>query len=276
MEGHPANVPGGWTDCGRPGTAVYVCALTVYEGHLYAGTFEAGEREAGHVYRYDGAAWTDCGAPDRCNAVTALAVYDGALYAGVSHYRSVGSSLNESPNLHPGGRIYRYAGGQKWTDCGKPSGPSASRVVNLDYMMRFVGWLPEEVDGIHGLAVYDGRLYTIPMYHQGLFRYEGGTTWTDCGTPGVRLMSLTVFNGDIYGAGNEGGKRGGVYRYQGEGNWARTGDQPGVDQTYAFAVHEGKLYSGTWPEATVFRYDRGESWTNCGRLGAEMTALFSA
>jgi hypothetical protein len=263
-----------WTDCGRPGNAIYAVALAVHGGHLYAGTFETGAHESGRVYRYEGGAtWADCGSPDPCNSVTSLAVFDGALYAGVSHYRSIGSSLAESGNLRPGGRVYRYAGGSLWVDCGRPQGPSSGRVVNPDYMRRFVGWTPEEVDGIHGMAVFDGALYAIPMYHQGLFRYDGGTGWTDCGTPGCRLMSLAVYNGHLYGAGNEGNKRGGVYRYDGGTVWTRTGDQAGVDQTYAFAVHEGKLYSGTWPEATVFRYEGGETWTKRGRLGEELEVM---
>ena len=275
-----------WADCGRPGNNIFVFALAVHEGQLYAGTFEHDADEAGHVYRYAGdAEWIDCGSPDRCNSVTALAVHEGQLHAGVSYYRAAGSSLSESPNLHPGGKIYRYAGGKKWVDCGRPSGPSVSQAVNLEYMMRFIGWLPDQVDGIHNLTVYGGRLYAIPMYHQGLFRYEGGTRWTDCGTPGVRLMSLAAFNGRLYGAGNDGNKRGGVYQYGGEKTWTRTGDQPGVNQTYSFAIHEGKLYTGTWPEATVFRYDgregrrsgessgEGETWTSCGRLGNEMEVM---
>ena len=55
-----------WTDRGRPGDAVYVMAMAVHDGALFAGTCEAGEGETGHVYRYDGGTrWVDCGAPDR-------------------------------------------------------------------------------------------------------------------------------------------------------------------------------------------------------------------
>ena len=34
--------PGGWKDCGRPGDSVFVMALAVYEGHLYAGVCKPG------------------------------------------------------------------------------------------------------------------------------------------------------------------------------------------------------------------------------------------
>src|SRR6266542_189942 len=46
--------PSGWINCGRPGKAVLVFALTTHEGHLYAGTCEPGKDESGHVYRYAG------------------------------------------------------------------------------------------------------------------------------------------------------------------------------------------------------------------------------
>jgi hypothetical protein len=237
-----------WVDCGRPGNNLFVCALAVYDGALYAGTFETEAEETGHVYQYEGGTkWIDCGAPDPCNAVAALAVYDGRLYAGAARYRAQGSALPESRNPHPGGKVYRYEGGMKWTDCG-----------NLG-----------EADTAWAMAVHHGDLYALPIYHQGVWRYTGGRDWTYCGTPGVRLMALGVFDGRLYGAGNEGGGQGGVYRYDGGAQWTCVGRQTGVDQVYSFATYEGRMYVGTWPAATVFRYDGGDTWTNAGRLGNE-------
>ena len=93
-----------WTDCGRPGNARYVMAMAVYDGQLYAGTYEEGEKEAGHVYRYDGGTeWIDCGSPDKANAIGSLAVYQGKLYAGSARYNAEGSALVKSPNWQPGG-----------------------------------------------------------------------------------------------------------------------------------------------------------------------------
>ena len=86
-------------------------------------------------------------------------------------------------------------------------------------------------------------------------------------------MSLGVFDGHLYGAGNEGNKRGGIYRYDGGTTWTRTGDQAGVDQVYSFAVYGGNLHAGTWPDARVFRYDGGEVWTDCGRMGEELEVM---
>ena len=64
---------GEWIDCGRPGNNLRVYSLCVFEGNLYAGTFETGADESGGVYRYDGdAGWIDCGHPDRCNTMASL------------------------------------------------------------------------------------------------------------------------------------------------------------------------------------------------------------
>ena len=100
-----------WVDCGRPGNNLRVYSLAVYNGDLYTGTFEWGADEAGHMYRYAGGqTWEDCGSPDPCNTVASLAVYKGELYGGVSRYKAGGSALEDSPNKHPGGAIYRYTG----------------------------------------------------------------------------------------------------------------------------------------------------------------------
>ena len=54
-----------WQDCGRPTEkSNYVSnSLTVFDGHLYAGTTDAHEKaDWCHVYRYEGGQnWSDCG-----------------------------------------------------------------------------------------------------------------------------------------------------------------------------------------------------------------------
>ncbi|MFO0947270.1 MAG: LamG domain-containing protein [Planctomycetota bacterium] len=244
--------PEKWVDHGRPGNSLYIMALTVWEGALYAGTFETGAEESGHVYRFAGGEhWEDCGSPDPCNAVSALAVFEGKLYAGVAKYRSGGSALPDSPNPHLGGKVYRYEGNKQWTCCGKLG----------------------EADAVMGLAVYDGQLFAIPLYHQGTYRYEGGENWADCGTSGVRLMALGVYNGHLYGAGNEGKGKGGVYRYDGGRTWSHAGEQEGVTQVYSFATYEGSLFAGTWPNAAVFQFDGERTWKDVGRLGMELEVM---
>ena len=246
---------GAWADCGRPGNNLRVYSLCVFDGDLYAGTFESAADEAGSVYRYDGqAGWEPCGSPDAANTVAALCVFQGELYTGTSRYRAGGSALPESENRNPGGAMYRYAGGGQWVSVGRLEG----------------------ADSCAGMAVYRGELYAIPLYSQGVFRYRGGECWEHCGTPGRRMMSLGVFNGHLYGAGNEGGESGGVFRYAGGSEWVHAGGQDGVSQVYSFAAHHGKLHAGTWPEGKVFRDDGQDPWTCVGRLGEELEVMAMA
>ncbi|MCY4436883.1 MAG: LamG domain-containing protein [Chloroflexi bacterium] len=241
-----------WVDCGRPGNNLRVYSLAVYNGDLYTGTFEWGADEAGHMYRYAGGqTWEDCGSPDQSNTVASLAVFRGELYAGTSCYRAGGSALEDSPNKHPGGAIYRYMGDASWEYCGRLAG----------------------AESIAGMAVYNGELYAIPLYSQGVFRYLGGQDWEYCGTPGRRMMAITVFKGHLYGAGNEGG---GVFRYDGGTDWTPCGFQEGVTQVYSFAAYRGELYVGTWPNGTVFRWDGQETWEDVGRLEDEKEVMAMA
>ena len=90
------------------------------------------------------------------------------------------------------------------------------------------------------------------------------------------MMSLGVFNGHLYGAGNEGGESGGVFRYAGGSDWVHAGGQQGVSQVYSFAAHHGKLHAGTWPEGKVFRDDGDDPWTCVGRLGEELEVMAMA
>ena len=250
-------IDGKWTDCGRPGNAVLVSALAVHDGKLYAATCEPGEGQTGHVYRCDGGTtWTDCGAPDRCNTIGALAVHDGKLYAGSMHYGLGGSALPESPNREPGGRVFRYEGGPRWTDCGKLG----------------------DVPAVGGLLVFKGKLYASGHYQRpthepckmGLYRYEGGTAWAFCGDPGHRTPHLAVHNGDIYATSYNGSQ---FARYDGGTKWTAAGPIPDTTQSYSVAVHQGRMHVGTWPNGSVFRHDGGTQWTLCGRLGEEKEVM---
>ncbi len=245
-----------WTDCGRPGDNMYVCALCVYKGDLYAGTFEHGADQAGHVYRYAGGQeWVDVGSPDRSNAVQTLAVFDGHLYAGTGRYLARGSALPESPNETPGGKVYRYDGPGRWIDCGKLQNPETGESFTTG-----------------GLVVYRGALYAGPSKHpgRGLYRYEGGQSWKFLGDPGHRVTYPAVYNGAIYFASLDGG---GVSRYDGDGKIVEVGKPEGITQSYGFTVYRGDLYASTWPNGEVFRYGSGQEWINVGRLGEEKEVM---
>ncbi len=242
-------------DCGAPGDTPFVCTLCTYQGNLYAGFYADKKDGKGHVYRFAGNnTWIDCGAPDDANAVGSLVVFNGCLYAGTACYRAQGSALPPSPNTTPGGKVYRYEGDMSWSECGKLG----------------------EADTVWGMTVFDGNLYAIPIYHQGLWRYTGDSNWEYCGTPGVRLMALGIYDGHLVGAGNEGNKQGGVYEFLPDNRWISWGNQPGVDQVYSFATFFGKLYIGTWPDARVFRLDEQNHWVDCGKLGEERETMAMA
>jgi hypothetical protein len=86
-----------WVDCGTP-DGKRVVALGVYNGHLYATSYDGG-----HVYRYDGTSWTDCGRLGENTQTYSFAVYQGRLYVGT----------------WPSGRVYRFENVGEWTDVGR-------------------------------------------------------------------------------------------------------------------------------------------------------------
>ena len=238
-----------WTNHGRPGNAVFIKALAVHDGALYAGTYEGEAGETGHVYRFTGGTdWEDCGAPARCNAVSTLAEFNGDLYAATTCYRAQGSSLPNSPNRVPGGSVYRYADGREWVDCGQLG----------------------DAEDVFGLAVYNGELYGSAMYSAGMFKYAGGKTWLPCGDPGTRVAVLGVFQGGLYASGYD---VGGVFRYEGGQRWSFRGNAGASTQLYSFASYQGRLHTGVWPSGSVYRQDDGLPWLNCGRLGEELEVM---
>ena len=237
-----------WTDHGRLGKAVLIWSLTVHDGQLFASTCVAEPDQAGHVYRFDGSSWHDCGTVDKANSVSAMAVYNGELYVASCKYRLRGSALSESENPNNGGKIFRYVADGQWEPCGE---------------------LPN-TEAVNALVVYKGQLYAGSLYAPaGFFRYEGGTNWTSLETPGKRVESMTVFNGDLYATGYD---EGAIYRFNGE-SWQHLGVLPEATQTYGFAIHEGHLYVSEWPHAHVYRLGPNDTWEFAGRMGQELESM---
>ena len=249
-----------WRDCGQPGNALFAFSMAVHEGSLYVGTCEPGKDESGRVYRYAGdQKWIDCGAPDKSNAVTAMAVVQNKLYVGTGKYRVAGSSLKESENLTLGGKVFRYDGGTRWTDCGQ---------------------LPQ-TEAVGGFVVFRGQLYASSLYKPaGFFRYESENRWTALAVPegtepktqekGTRrVVPLTLHEGHIYAGSYDGGR---VYRFDGN-TWTDCGQLGENTQTYSFAQYHGRLYVGTWPSGRVYRFDGVGKWADVGRLGEELEVM---
>ena len=254
-----AKIDKGFADCGRPGEANYITTLTVYDGSLYASTYEGGEHGLGHVYRYDsGQKWIDCGSPDSSNTVMSMAVLDGKLYAGTGYYHSQGSALKPSGNEKPGGKVFRYEGGAKWTDCGRLG------EHGMVYSWVVQGGGPAK--DVWALTTFKNHLYGHPLVSEGVWRYDGEQKWTYVGSPGRRMFGLGVYNGTLYGMGND---IGGIVRYDGRLMWENAGYQKNVTQVYSIAVHNGIMYAGVWPNGSVFRHDGDTTWTEVGQLGKE-------
>lgn len=242
-----------FADHGRLGNAVYVFAMCVHDGRLYASTCCAGEGEAGHVFRYEGGdRWTDLGSPDAANAVSAMAVFQGKLYVATSKYRLAGSSLPESKNAAFGGRIYRVEN-DKFIPCGV---------------------LSAETEAVASLIPFRGKLYASSLYRPaGFFEYAGGESWKPMPLPdGKRVEATTVFNDAIYATCYD---EASIFRFDGE-KWATIGTLPESTQTYGFAVYRGSLYVSEWPKGRVFRYVSGQGgteWIEAGRLGEELESM---
>jgi len=235
-----ARVDDEWTDCGRPGNAVFVYALSVFGGDLYAATCEPGAEDRGHVYRYTGVAWEDCGAPAACNAVSSLACWRGHLYCGVSRYNLRGSCLPASPNQALGGGLFRYEGGREWTK---------------------VGQLDDS--GVHCMCAYGDRLLAAPLYEHQVFEYSGDDAWTAIG-PEARVMCMGYWDGRLYALTSGADS---VYRLEDDSSWTDCGRPPGTSQNYSFLVHRGRPLIGTWPNGEVFRFNGPGEWESCGSPG---------
>ncbi len=245
--------PTGFEDHGRLGNAVFIFALCVHRGQLYASTCEAGEHEAGHVFRFEGGTrWKDLGRPDNANAISAMTTYQGELYVASSKYRLGGSSLAESTNPNFGGKVFRLGPGDQWIPCGS---------------------LGPEVEAVSSLIEFRGSLYAGSLYRPaGFFRYEGGDRWTSLPTPeGKRVEAMTVFQDALYASSYDDGS---VFRFNGK-SWESLGVVPDATQTYGFAVHRGDLYVSEWPRAHVYRFqDHPErQWIDTGKLGNELEAM---
>jgi hypothetical protein len=125
-----------WTNC-IAGQEARVEALCVFNGHLYATSYDGGR-----VFRYDGQSWADCGqlgAEGQNTQTYAFAIYGGKLYAGT----------------WPSGRVYRFDGLEQWADCGR---------------------LGEELE-VMGMLVYNGRLLAGSLPLAQVYEYEPEQSW---------------------------------------------------------------------------------------------------
>lgn len=237
--------------------------------------------------------WIDHGRPSATNTlISTLIVFRGELYAGIA----------DAARPEDACRVYRFAGGRKWVDCGRlGSDPSCHSVMSML---------------IHRDRLYAGNgTWDWVAVNQGqtgqahVFRYEGGAQWHDLGAidDARRATSLASFNDDLYVAddrmhvfrlnrdgtwemlkqssakvdridsmmlyrGRLFGSRTYPWLYQGGTEWLRIGDLVDslqISQIHSMVVYGGRLYLGGWPSGRIMRYGEPGKWTECGIVGID-------
>lgn len=251
-----------FTDCGRPGNAVFIGALLSADGNLYAGTVETGDHAIGRVWRHDGGQkWIDLGNPMNTTGMMSLAWFDGAIHATTTRYLTRGSLLDPSSNRNPGGKVFRLRADQTWEDIGHPGHEDATPDDQPD---KFSMYHTNKADDTVGLTQFRGELYCMTMHRTGIFKYVGGQKWINIGPHNMRTMCIAVWRDRLYALMNGGP----IYRYEGGDQWTDCGCPKGSTQTYSALVHRGEFYVGTWPLPEIFRYVNG-TWVNYGAVGTE-------
>jgi hypothetical protein len=245
-----------WIDCGRPSRSSNFVSnsLVAFQGKLYAAiTDGSGVQDWCHVYRYEGdQQWSDCGrvGSERTAGVGPLIVHQGQLYAATWTYdwtRVQSGGFDQ-------GRVYRYAGGTQWIDCGRPSD---NRTLTC-------------------LASFKGKLYVGGGPETwGVFVQQRERDWSPSqlfprsGPRKCFPHSMSRYNGKLYVAFPS------AYAFDGQ-NWTYAGvpvSPEEILQTHSLRVYQGQLCAGTWPEAKVARYAGGEEWLPMGRVGTDGTEV---
>ncbi len=203
-------------------------------------------------------AWRDGGRPGKALFAFAMATHEGALYAGTCE-----------PDVGDSGHVYRYEGGEKWSDCGSLDGCNSVTALATHEGKLYAGTGKYRVAG--------SSLSESPNTKLGgrIFRHAGGTNWVDCGQlPDTEAVGgLVVFQGRLYASSLY--KPSGCFRYEGGTKWTRLPDAIGPDfktgelgpkRVVALTVHDGFLYATSYDGGRVYRFD-GKTWTDCGQLG---------
>ncbi|MCC7518543.1 MAG: LamG domain-containing protein [Verrucomicrobiae bacterium] len=206
--------------------------------------------------------WKDCGRPGNAVHIVAMAVVQGKLYAGTLE---MGADQQ--------GHLWRYEGGQQWTDLGgTPDGSSA-----VESIAEFNG------------ALYCGTGRYNPMGSRlgpqlnkkpggRVYRIESDGRWIECGKPGSEdavpddkpvdadyetgkadeATCLTVYRGKLYCTSHH---RRGAFEYEGGQRWRNVGPN---ERIMSFTVFRDRLYALVNGKNGVLRYEGGSEWTSCG------------
>jgi hypothetical protein len=251
----------GWTDCGSPWDCNAVTRLAVHDGRLYAGVSRlrgggsgmpdsANQEAGGRILRYEGGSrWTDLGRLGDADSVAALVPFADELYA--------------IPMYSEG--LFRLVEPGRWAWCGSPG----RRLLALGvHAGALYGAGNDHADVASAIARTAAGIVVPARKAEGgggVFRYEGGESWTSLGLQPdtTQVYSIETFDGAMH-IGTW--PKGLVFRREADDAWAscgRLGEETEVMNLLAF---NGALYAGTLPRAQVFRMDAPGAWVEIGRL----------
>ncbi len=260
---------GTWVDCGSPWDCNAVTRLAVHEGQLYAGVSRvksggsgrpesANPNPGGRILRYEGGTdWSDCGQLDGADSIAGLVPFDGALYA--------------TPLYSQG--VYRMGAGGTWDFVGTPG----RRLLALGVVDGALYGAGNDHVNVESAIQQTAAGVVVPAESTagggGVFRYDGGQTWTSCGLQRdtTQVYSIETHAGRMHISTWPTGL---VFRRSDDGSWDDIGRLGEETEVMALVSYNGMLYAGTLPHAEVHRLDHDGSWTNLRSLDQTPDVLY--
>ena len=134
--------------------------------------------------------------------VMAMAVHDGKLFVGTCEAGPGGA-----------GHVYRYDGGSRWVDCGRPDRSNAVTSLGAFGGKLYAG------TGRYRLAGSALTESTNVNLGGKIVRYDGDGNWADCGRlPDTEAVGgMAVFRGELYASSLY--KPAGFFRYRLGDSW---------------------------------------------------------
>ncbi len=276
-------------------------AMTIHDGALYAGTFQAppglGSQPKCQVWRYDGSAWEVSFDNVSMGGIDAMTSFGGALFFSVfdSNYgcrivRLEGSTWEEAsePGISDGAMspmasamvefdsklhvavVNPGGGARKWSTTGERAVPFNDGTKANPYD----GFSPNHNTAVTAVNTFNGKLYAGTENQDTgceLWSHEAGT-WTKvadrgflAGATTVAVTSSIVFDSRLF-LGTT-GTSAGLYAFDGAEVTAVSTDgfgNPQNSSTTAMAVFNGQLYVGATSDygaGEVYRYEGDNTFT---------------
>lgn len=186
--------------------------------------------------------WTDLGRPGTATHIYCTCEHLGNLYVGTAEAGSTG-------------KVYLYVSSGNFTDCGRPG--NATHIYDL---LSVGGYLFAAVAVTGSTAAAR------------VFRWNGGTSWTDTGLfqdPSSRVEVIGVHDGSMYAGVSAVQCK--MWKFASMGSWIDCGNvgTTGVSRIMSMLSFSGSLYVGTGTTAYTFKYTAPTTWTDSGRCGVE-------